>query len=93
MACLNANSLEPGGDKVLVQPFRERAVLKAHHINLIVPKPKLLDQRPRFAINLTLPDDLTVMVEHADSSFLQRNIKANELAHGLLRSSDGRLQA
>ena len=93
MTRLDADCLEAGGYKVPVQPFRKRTGFQAHHVNLIVPKPELFNEWTGFAINLALPDELTVMIEHADSGFLQRDVEANNLAHGPLRSRGGRLRA
>ena len=45
-------------------------------------------------ISVEIPrDKLTVVVEHTDSGFLQRDVEANNLAHGSLRSNGGRLRA
>jgi hypothetical protein len=90
---LDADCLEAGSNEMPVQPFRKWTGLQANYVNLIVPKPKLVDQRPWFAVYLSLPNKLTVMVEHTDSRFLQRDVEANNLAHGSLRSNGGRLRA
>ena len=77
----DADCLEAGSDEMPVQPFRKWTGLQANYVNLIVPKPKLVDQRSWFAVYLSLPNRLTVMVEHTDSRFLQRDVEANNLAH------------
>ena len=78
MRC-NADGLEAGSNGVPVQPFGKRTGFQARHIDLVMPKPKLLDEPPGFAINFALPDDLAVMVEHVNSRFLQRNVEPTSL--------------
>jgi hypothetical protein len=41
--------------------------LRVLRFDLVMPKPKLLDERTGFTIDFALPDDLAVMVQHADS--------------------------
>jgi hypothetical protein len=83
---LNANGLEAGSNEVPMQPFGKRTGFRTHHIDLVMPKLKLLDERTGFAINFALPNNLAVKVEHTNSSFLKGDIEANNLAHGSLRS-------
>ena len=84
MTGLDADCLEAGSEMPM-QPFRKWTGLQANYVNLVVPKSKLIDQRSWLAVYLSLPNKLTVMVEHTDSRFLQRDVEANYLAHGSLR--------
>lgn len=59
---------------------------QAHHVDLIVPKPELFNERTGLSVNLAPPEELAVMVEHANSGFVQRDVEANNLTHGSLRS-------
>ena len=69
MACFDADGPEPGGHQVPVQPFRKWAGFQAHHVDLILPNPKLLNERTWFAVYFALPDELTVEVQHAQAVF------------------------
>ena len=51
-----------------------------------MPKPELFNEWTGLSINLALLDELAVMVEHANSGFVQRDVEANNLTHGSLRS-------
>ncbi len=90
---LDAHGLEARLDQIAVQPLGERTSLQAHQIDLVLPELELLDQRPRLAVDLTLPNELAVSIQHAHGSLLQRDIEANNLSHGALRSLGGRRQA
>lgn len=51
-----------------------------------MPKPELFNEWTGLSINLALLDEMAVMVEHANSGFVQRDVEANNLTHGSLRS-------
>jgi hypothetical protein len=99
MRCMITASLRANATRARLAPRRRvTATPQARSFDgwrqrVVVPKSKLIDQRSWFAVYLSLPNKLTVMVEHTDSRFLQRDVEANNLAHGSLRSNGGRLRA
>jgi hypothetical protein len=91
MRCMITASLRANATRARLAPRRRvTATPQARSFDgwrqrVVVPKSKLIDQRSWFAVYLSLPNKLTVMVEHTDSRFLQRDVEANYLAHGSLR--------